>query len=98
MYTLYYLDQAKDDILQIKRYIAKESGSTELALQFTDKLREQCRNLATIPGTIGQHRPELRDDIRSFPFGNYVIFFRYRDHVMEIVTIIEGHRDVTRLL
>lgn len=38
---------------------------------------------------------ELRPDLRSFPFKGYVIFFRYLDdEILEVVHIIEGHRDV----
>ena len=97
MYKLRYLEQAKDDLVQIKRYIAKESGSTGLALNYTAKLREQCRKLAQVLGTIGTHRPELSEGVRSFPYGNYVIFFRYNEDFLEVVTIVEGHRDVEAL-
>ena len=94
MYQLRYLDQAKDDLIAIKRYITRESGSQTMALQFTEKLRQQCRKLAQLPGQLGRHRPELHKNLYSFPFGNYVIFFRYGDDVLEIVTIVEGHRDI----
>ena len=50
----------------------------------------QCARLASLPGTLGRARP----DLRSFPFGNYVIFFRYRDDVLEVVNVLEGHRDI----
>lgn len=26
--------------------------------------------------------------------GNYVIFFRYIDDVLEVITVLEGHRDI----
>jgi len=97
MYKLRYLSQAKTDLLRIRDYIAKESGSREIAVRYADKLREQCRKLAAINGTIGQSRPEMRPDIRSFPMENYVIFFRYDNDCLEIVTIIEGYRDIERL-
>lgn len=97
MYKLYYLDQAKDDLLYIKRYIARESGNHDIALQYAQKIREQCRRLAELPGQMGRPRPELRDDLRSFAHGNYVIFFRYLANSLEIVTIIEGHRDIETL-
>ena len=97
MRKLYYLDQAKDDLIQIKRYIAKESGSQKLALEYTRKIRKQCRKLTGLPGEMGRLRPELREDIRSFPYGNYVIFFRYVGNSLEVVTIIEGHRDIEAL-
>lgn len=43
---------------------------------------------------LGRPRPELRPDIRSFVFRGYVIFFRYTDEQLQIVNILEGHRDV----
>lgn len=97
MYELRYLEQAKTDLLRIKRYIAKESGSNELALRYTEKLRQQCRKLADLPGTMGRARPELMEDVRSFPYDNYVILFRYSDSLLEIISIIEGHRDIEEL-
>ncbi|KYC41641.1 plasmid stabilization protein [Scytonema hofmannii PCC 7110] len=97
MYELRYLEQAKTDLLRIKRYIAKESGSNDVALQYTKKLRQQCQKLAELPGTMGRARPELMEGVRSFPHGNYVILFRYIDSVLEIISIIEGHRDIEEL-
>jgi toxin ParE1/3/4 len=73
MYELRYLEQAKTDLLRIKRYIARESGSSDVALQYTKKLRQQCRKFAELPGTMGRARPELMEGVRSFPYGNYVI-------------------------
>ena len=43
---------------------------------------------------MGRLRPELRESLLSFPYGNYVIFFMYNEDYLEIVTIIEGHRDI----
>jgi toxin ParE1/3/4 len=60
MYELRYLEQAKTDLLRIKRYIARESGSNELALKYTEKLRQQCRKLADLPGTMGRARPDIK--------------------------------------
>jgi toxin ParE1/3/4 len=97
MYRLRYLEQVKDDLIQIKRYLARESGSNEVALQFTARLRQQCQQLAKLPGTIGRARPELAEGIRSLPYGNYVILFRYNGDLLEIVSIIEGHRDIEEL-
>ncbi len=97
MYKLYYLDQAIDDLIHIKRYIAKESSNQKTALQYTNKIRKQCRKLAQLPDKMGRSRPELREDLRSIPYGNYVILFPYIDDNLEVVTIIEGHRDIENL-
>jgi hypothetical protein len=36
-------------------------------------------------------------DLRSHPYKNYVIFFRYVGDVLEVIHIIEGHRDIAAL-
>ena len=97
MPTLRYFEQAKNDLIQIKRYIARESGSNEIALRYMEKLRQECRRLAALSGTMGRARPELGEGIRSIPYGNYVILFRYNGSYLEIVSIIEGHRDIEEL-
>ena len=43
---------------------------------------------------MGRAWPELRRGIRSLSFKNYVIFFRYKDGDLEIVNVLEGHRDI----
>jgi plasmid stabilization system protein ParE len=42
---------------------------------------------------MGRSRPELRPDMRSVAFGNYAILFRYSRNTLEVVNILEGHRD-----
>jgi toxin ParE1/3/4 len=54
----------------------------------------KCQELAALPGTMGLARPELLADLRSTPYGNYVIFFRYFGDAFEVVNILEGHRDI----
>ena len=94
MRNLVYTQSAKQDLLGILDYIATESGSVAVGLNFTKQLRQQCSKLANLPGTLGRARPELRVDIRSFAFKGYVIFFRYFPDVLEVVNILEGHRDI----
>ena len=97
MYKLRYLDQAKDDLLQIKSYLTERSGSTQVALAFTSRLRQQCRKLASYPGEVGQARPELGEKIRSFAYKNYLIFFMYHGQELRVISITEGHRDLFKL-
>src|SRR6266700_607197 len=97
MYQLRYLEQAKNALLQIKRHIAGESGSNAIAIRYTERLRQECRKLAELPGTIGRARSELMEGVRSVPYGNYVILFRYSGFFVEIISIIEGHRDIEEL-
>ncbi|WP_186420271.1 type II toxin-antitoxin system RelE/ParE family toxin [Bosea sp. CS1GBMeth4] len=94
MLRLHYNDSARDDLLAITRYVRLSSGSSAIARSFVASLRKQCEKIAALPGTIGRARPELRSDLRSFSFKGYVILFRYLDEGIEIVNIIERHRDI----
>jgi toxin ParE1/3/4 len=91
---LVYLAAAQRDLLSILDYITRESTSAAVGLAFAERLQAQCAKLAFLPGTLGRARPELLPDLRSSAFGSYVIFFRYRDDMLEVVNILEGHRDI----
>ena len=94
MPALRFTDAALDDITAIAAYVADVSGSIAIGARLTDQLFDRCEQLASLPGTIGRARPELRADMRSAVFKSYVIFFRYDGDVFEVVNVLEGHRDI----
>lgn len=96
MRQLHFTDDADRNLVDIALYIATESQSREFALAFVERLRAKCRQLASLPATLGTARPDLREDIRSTPCQGYVIFFRYGDAVLEVVNVLHGSRDVIR--
>jgi toxin ParE1/3/4 len=67
------------------------------ARKFTRLLTNECRHLGGLPTIVGRPRPELGPDIRSFPFKNYILLMRYVGNTLEIVNVIEGHRDIKAL-
>jgi toxin ParE1/3/4 len=91
---LRYTDAAQADLRSIARYVAMASQSRATAASFITRLRAHCTKLAALPGTLGQARPELHPEVRSTPFRGYVIFFRYCGSTLEIVNVLEGHRDI----
>jgi len=93
---LVYLTSARNDLADVLRRIAAESGDLAVAQAFVEKLVARCDNLADLPGTLGTHRPELRSDIRSLPHQGYVIFFRYGEERVEIVNVLNGRLDIER--
>ena len=96
MRRLQYTDDADHDLVEIALYIASESQNRELASVFVERLRAKCRQLASFPATLGTPRPDIRNDIRSTPSQRYVIYFRYRDDVLEVINILHASRDVIR--
>jgi toxin ParE1/3/4 len=91
---LVYLASIRRDLLAILTYVAEVSGSVEVAQGFVAQLRDRCRALASKPGILGRARPELHPEIRSVAHKGYVIFFRYAGDRLEVVNILEGHRDI----
>jgi len=64
--------------------------------QLLDRIALRCDLLAGHP-EIGQARPELGPDLRSFTVGNYVLFYRPSAQGIELVRIIHAARDVDAL-
>jgi toxin ParE1/3/4 len=88
---------AKRDLDSIAVYIAEQSGHRRVATRFVRQLRQKCAELAAAPIVMGRARKELGPDLRSHPYGSYVILFRYVGDVLEIVDVIQGHRDIPAL-
>jgi toxin ParE1/3/4 len=88
------LDSALADFTSILESITPESASRVIGRGFVDRLRNQCGKLASLPGTLGRPRPELRPGMRSFAVKGYVIFFRYEGDTFEVVNVLGGHRDI----
>jgi len=85
---------AENDLTEIWFYIAQDN--VEAADRFADLVYEKCQLLAESPG-MGTQRPELAPEVRSFPVGNYVIFYRPTENGVEVVRVLSGHRDIQKL-
>jgi toxin ParE1/3/4 len=90
--------QAETELDDIWYYIAKESGSIEIADRLIDSITERFYLLARHPH-IGRHRDaDLRPGLRSFPAGEYVIIYRVEDADVMILHVFRGSRDIEALL
>ena len=61
--------------------------------RWVNKLDEKFRLIATQP-LMGRAREELAADLRSFPFGRYVIFYAPVDEGIDVVRVLHSARDV----
>jgi len=82
---------AAADILDIWDYIAEDS--IEQADRWVDKLDEKLELIATQP-LLGRSRDELAVNVRSFPFGRYVIFYAPIEGGIDVVRVLHGARDI----
>ena len=67
------------------------------ANSFLDALKETCELLVEHP-QLGRRRQELADGLRSFPIGNYLIFYTIDKDGVDIVRIIHGNRDLPAIV
>lgn len=86
--------QSELDILEIAVYIARDSVTA--ADKLIDLFDEKLKSLARNPG-LGPMRPELGDDVQSFPVGNYILFYRRIEDGIELLRVLHGARDLRRI-
>lgn len=92
--ALRFTKAARENFREISEFVTEQSSSEDVAESFASQLAERCRRIATLPGTLGTARPELRTEIRSTPHKDYLIFFRYERDAVEIVNVLHGSRDL----
>jgi toxin ParE1/3/4 len=86
--------KALEDPAEIWAYIAEDSARQADA--FAAAIDDEIRDLVRHP-LIGRARPELFADLRSLPFGRYVIFYLPRKRGIEVVRVLHGARDLKPL-
>jgi toxin ParE1/3/4 len=86
-----YSSDAYSDIEEVALYIFDLNPVA--AHRFLDLLEETCELLAGHP-LIGCPRPELGEGLRSFPIGNYLIFYTTASDGIDIARVIYGGRDL----
>ena len=85
---------AQNDLIEIWHYIADDNP--ERADKFLDTIGQKLNTLAENPN-IGKPRDEIRPSLRSFPVGNYIIFYFPIENGVEIIRVLSAARDIDTL-
>jgi toxin ParE1/3/4 len=85
---------AISDLNEIAEYI--EDRRPGRGFSFVDEIRSACSVWAGNP-MAGRARIEIGDDIRSFPHGNYIVFYRPLPDGIAVLRVLHGARDIARL-
>jgi len=86
--------KAKRDLDAIWEWVA-EKGGIAAATRVVDSITDMALSLWRFPG-IGRKRDELEPDSRSFPVGNFIVYYRRRKGGIEIFRVIHGRRNQRR--
>ena len=89
-----FTPEAQADLRDIAYYIARRNP--ERAETFVDGIIVHCHEIAATPG-VGRARDDIGRAMRSIPHGNYLIFYRVIDAGIEVLRVLHGARDITRL-
>ncbi len=82
------------DLKEIAAYI--ENDRPGRGFSFVGELRHACTMWAENPRS-GRARIEIGADVRSFPHGKYVIFYRPLVDGIAVLHVLHGARDLSRL-
>jgi toxin ParE1/3/4 len=86
--------EAELDLIEIWIYIGRNSPS--VANRIMDDIERTTNLIADFP-TMGVAHPELAPDMRSFPAGNYVIYYRPIENGIEVIRVLHHARAVEGL-
>ena len=84
--------QAEEEILEIGRYIARQSGGVGRALGFLQKFDELFEKLRDFP-ELGPMVDDKRR-FRTFPINDYLVFYRVLNECIEIGHVVRSDREL----
>ncbi|MDR3417085.1 MAG: type II toxin-antitoxin system RelE/ParE family toxin [Nevskia sp.] len=91
-------EEAGRELDDIWLYVAKESGSIEIADRVIESIAERFFLLAAYPH-MGRRRDEdLAPGLRSFPVSRYSIIYCVEGEDVLILHVFPGDRDIPALL
>ncbi len=85
---------ADTDVLEIWTYYFERSQSA--AERIVREITAEYDNLYALP-CIGRRREDIGPEYRSFPVGDYIIYYRVLEDVVEIARVLHGGREVSEI-
>jgi toxin ParE1/3/4 len=83
--------EAEESRVDIWLHIAQESPRA--ADRLIERIDEKCQLYATQP-QMGDPRPDLGENIRCFPVGNYVVIYRPLGDGIVVLLVNHGANDI----
>ncbi len=92
MPTILRTRQSRLDYNDIWDYIAQDNVLA--ADRVIDQIEVKVNLLASTPA-LGRPVEELAPNLRSFPLGSYLIFYRPMEGGIQLIRVIHGAREIT---
>jgi toxin ParE1/3/4 len=92
MAAVYHTARARKDLGDIWFYLAERAGE-ERASRAVKRIEAASRLLATQP-RMGRPRPQLREGLRSWPVGDYIVFYFPLPDGIRVVRVLHSRQSL----
>ena len=86
--------QAGRDLEEIEEFISVDNPDAAARLLLS--IQEKCALVSRQP-QMGRSRFDLSPELRGFPVGNYLVFYRPAEDGIEVIRVIHGARNIPEL-
>ena len=83
--------KARSDLVELALFYGERNPAA--AMKLLDRV-EKAADLLSRHSLIGRSRPDLRQDLRSFPVRPLIIFYLPSQQGIEIVRVLHGARNI----
>lgn len=101
-YKVIRTDKADEQLREIIFYIADDSGSIDIALNYLDKIETAIKRLEDFPnsGSIPRYSVLRKQGYRVLIVERHLVFYKVNDkeHVVTIYAVVDGRREYKNLL
>lgn len=101
-YSIIRTDKADEQLREIIFYIADDSGSIDIALNYLDKIEKAINSLEDFPmsGSIPRYSILRKQGFRVLVVERHLIFYKIDENKKEVViyAIVDGRREYRNLI
>lgn len=101
-YKIIRTDKADEQLREIIFYIAEDSGSIDIALNYLDKIEAAIRHLEEFPmsGSIPRYSILHKQGYRVLIVERHLVFYKVDENekVVTIYAIVDGRREYRNLI
>ena len=100
MPKVYLSPQAKDDLAEIKEYIAKDLANPQASVKVLERIVKRIHGLSDFPlmGAPLSAVINMETKYRYLVCGNYTAFYHYENDEVYVNRVLYGRRDFVRIL
>lgn len=99
-YITQYSEEAKQDLIEIKKYIKYNLQEPNIANKLISKIKNAIEDIKNNPEVYAIIDDDFikKLEIRKIIVDNYIIFYRIKSNTIEIVRVMHGRRNWIKLL